>query len=424
MTNRKIIRTATRAEGGITDEERARMAEHVKLWTARAFRTEPIDPAKLVPAIHGIYAAAGLSPPRVVIAPSPIVMAFAYGAAAAIWHRRNNALPHAATNVATSDATAAATSDATESAIAIATAAALVATTHAATSAAADGATRAAVTDATYAPTDASIGFATAAVTFNVLVDATDGATAIATDAATDGAAAACYALAGKFGLQCAARWASVYQGGAYWVGWECYLTAARDILGLRLPAHAAYAHWEQAAIHGAFRVMHEKFCIVSDFPEFIRVDDQNRPHCDFGPSHRWRDGWSLYHWHGVAIPAEWVEQRDTIPPETILACPDTDKRAAGLALIGYARAKSALKYRILDGDPTTDLGALVELTIPGLPRPGLFLEAVCPRNGPVFLGIAPVNPVDNLPVTTAVAAQAFLARLPASAYQHPPIRT
>ena len=87
MTN-KIIRRPDRAEGGITAEEKLRMDDHAKLWISRALRTEPIEPDKIVPAIKALYAAAGLKEPRVVIAPSPLVMAFAYGASAAIWHVR------------------------------------------------------------------------------------------------------------------------------------------------------------------------------------------------------------------------------------------------------------------------------------------------------------------------------------------------
>jgi hypothetical protein len=34
-----------------------------------------------------------------------------------------------------------------------------------------------------------------------------------------------------------------------------------------------------------------------------LKVDGENRSHCADGPSHRWRDGWSLYHWHGTRIP-------------------------------------------------------------------------------------------------------------------------
>ena len=45
---------------------------------------------------------------------------------------------------------------------------------------------------------------------------------------------------------------------------------------------------------------MHEDFCMVSDFPEFVKKDEKNRPHCATGASHRWRDGWELYHLNGV----------------------------------------------------------------------------------------------------------------------------
>lgn len=93
----KIIRTPTRAEGGLMPDEERRMVEHTKMWVSRAFRTAPIEPSKIVPAIEGIYAAAGLKKPRVVIVPSPLVMAFAYGASAAIWHARKNSTTYSAT---------------------------------------------------------------------------------------------------------------------------------------------------------------------------------------------------------------------------------------------------------------------------------------------------------------------------------------
>ena len=190
MSN-KIVRRPDFAGGGITDAEKEAMAEHVKLWTARAFRTEPADPEKLVPAIEGMYAAAGLEKPRVVIAPSPLVMSFAYGAAAALWQVRGNV---SATRAATYNATRAATLEATW--------------------------------DATRAATDA--------------------ATRVATDAATWDATRACFEIAGDFGLECAKRWSSVYQGGAYWCAYDAYLTACRDILGLKLPEHQAYQHWSR----------------------------------------------------------------------------------------------------------------------------------------------------------------------------------
>ena len=84
----EIVRTPTRAEGGITDDEKARMAVISQKWIDVAMRTDPIEPNKIVPAVHALYEAAGLKKPRVVIVPSPLVMAFAYGASAWIWHCR------------------------------------------------------------------------------------------------------------------------------------------------------------------------------------------------------------------------------------------------------------------------------------------------------------------------------------------------
>jgi len=127
-------------------------------------------------------------------------------------------------------------------------------------------------------------------------------ATSVATREATSGAQGACAHLAGQFGLDCAKRWYEAYQGGNMWAAWDCYLTAFRDILGLKLPIYERYNSWEQAAIHGGFRVMHAEFCLVSDFPELIRQDESSRPHCSDGPSHRWRDGWELFHWHGRSV--------------------------------------------------------------------------------------------------------------------------
>jgi hypothetical protein len=46
MTN-KIVRTPTRAEGGITDDEKARMAVITQKWIDTAMRTEPIEPNKI-----------------------------------------------------------------------------------------------------------------------------------------------------------------------------------------------------------------------------------------------------------------------------------------------------------------------------------------------------------------------------------------
>ena len=109
--------------------------------------------------------------------------------------------------------------------------------------------------------------------------------------------------------LEKCSSWGYSYQGGNMWAPYACYLSAARDILGLQLPVHEKYKEWEQCAIEGGFRYMHQDFCMVSDFPLFIKKDADNRPHCEDGPSHQWRDGWKLYFWHGFFITPDnsWI---------------------------------------------------------------------------------------------------------------------
>ena len=509
----QIIRRPDFAGGGITAEEKLRMDDHASSWISNAMRTDSVDRERLAQAVKDLYRVSGRAEPIVVIVPSPRIMAFAGGFAAAIWQLRKDgraathAATHAATRAATHAATAAATHAATRDATHAATHAATRAATHAATRAATDAATRAATdvatdvathvatdaatraatraathaathaatdvatdvatyvatddatyvatdaatraathaatdvaTDAatraathaaTYVATDAATRAATHAATHAATDDATDVATYVATDdatraatgdatraathaatdvatdaatraathaatyvatdaatrdathaataaathvatyvathaatraathaataaatgdathAATDVATdAATRAATGDeaqlfariareilgpehalFGLQCAQLWYNLYQGGNMWSYWDCYLTAARDILGLRLPSHEAYDAWERCAKNGGFRLVHEKFCMVSDFPERLKVDEQNRPHSADGPSHRWRDGWSLYYWHGVKVTEQIVMRPSTLTAQQIANEPNTEVR-------------------------------------------------------------------------------------------------
>jgi len=170
---------------------------------------------------------------------------------------------------------------------------------------------------------------------------------------------------------------------------------------------------------------MYHDIVIISRKPIRVTMNGQGRLHNEKTAAVEYADGTKVYAFNGVSIPEQWVLERDTMDSSVILKHPDTDVRAAGIALFGYSRLKKSLNYKILEGDPSTDMGALIELTIPGLRSKGHFLEAVCPRNGPVFLGVPATNPWGNdEPIVDSLGAQAFLARLPRSAYEHPPIRT
>ena len=173
------------------------------------------------------------------------------------------------------------------------------------------------------------------------------------------------------------------------WAGYESYLSGFRDVIGLRLPAHEAYSHWERAAIHGGFRVMHEEFCLVSEFPEVIRVDAENRPHCETGPSHRWRDGWSLYHWHGVRIPGDWIEDRASLTPEKALTWKNVEQRRAACEILGWAAILTALKAKTINADDDPEIGTLVEVDLPDAGKER-FLRVRCGTGREFALPVPP----------------------------------
>ena len=422
----KIIRTKIRAEGGITPEEKVMMAVHTKKWIDVAMRTDPIEPDKIIPAIEGLYAAAGLKKPRVVIVPSPLVMAFSYGAATWIWHcRKTDEATIAATDVATIVATIAATTSATDEATRKATSAATDAATRKAISAATDASTRKATSAATYeatrkatiAATIAATDLATYDATREATYAATRGATEVATSAATDEATAksACFKLAGNGGIDCANRWWNVYQGGNMWAGWCAYLSAGRDILKLELPEYEKFKFYEDAAIHGGFRVMHEEFCIVSDFPEVINKDEQNRPHCETGASHKWRDGWELFHWHGVKVPKEWIVDKSLTAKEA-LSQTNTELRRAACEILGWAKILKELNAKVIDKEDDELLGELIEVNLPdhGKQR---FLRVRCGTGREFAMRT-------SNKFTTVLEAQAAMRKQSVGEFKIPALRT
>ena len=163
---------------------------------------------------------------------------------------------------------------------------------------------------------------------------------------------------------------------------------------------------------------------IITDRPRVLRRDESNRLHCENGPAIEYRDRFSIYAWHGTRLPAEWVENRLTIDPAEILKAENVEQRAAGAAMIGWPRMVDKLKRKVIDGDPDSDMGALIELTLPGLREPGRFLQARCPRNGTIVEGVPRISDIDNLPINTVIAAQAWRIGDPQSEYEHPEVRT
>ena len=225
-----------------------------------------------------------------------------------------------------------------------------------------------------------------------------------------------CHTLAGKKGIENTKKWSTVYQGGAHWAQYDSFLTAMRDVIGLRLPEFKKYKFWEEAAIHGTYRVMHEKFCIVSDFPVMIKMDDENRAHGQDGPSHSWSDGWQLFHWHGTAVPEHWIMDKKSLSAKEAITWANIEQRRAAIEIIGWAKILKELKAKVIDKDNDPEIGELVEVTLPGIGKEK-FLRALCGTGREFALPVPPE-------MTSAMEANAWTWGLSLDEFKVPEIRT
>jgi len=107
-----------------------------------------------------------------------------------------------------------------------------------------------------------------------------------------------------------------------FWGGQDAHLVAwglfAKHIgCPLTCDEHLeAYAEYVRTSGWGYF---YDGIAFVSDRPERIVRNDAGRLSNDKGPAIKFRDGYSVYAFNGTNIPAEWIEERDTIDPSVIL---------------------------------------------------------------------------------------------------------
>mgnify|MGYP006980371243 CR=1 FL=1 len=169
----------------------------------------------------------------------------------------------------------------------------------------------------------------------------------------------------------------SNYGVSSLWSEFTALVTFFRDVCG-----------WGNAEILGTFEInealvssvgwtwWHQNVLALSDRPKSIKRDNNNRLHCENGPSIEYRDGWSLWHWHGVSIPKEWVLDKSCITPEIALTWKNIEQRRAACEILGWKHILAALNARVIDADED-EVGTLLEADIPdsGLER---FLKVKC----------------------------------------------
>lgn len=172
------------------------------------------------------------------------------------------------------------------------------------------------------------------------------------------------------------------YIGGSSWAGWCAYVSFFRQVCNLPIPSETAEALTESAG----WVWPHQTFAVLTDRPCELHRDETGRLHNPDGPSIRWRDGWATYHWRGTAVPADWIESKDSVDPALALNWENIEQRRCLAEILGWNRVLTAVKTREIQTD---NFGILLEADLPDAPR-SRFVKVRCGTGRDFILPVPP----------------------------------
>lgn len=131
---------------------------------------------------------------------------------------------------------------------------------------------------------------------------------------------------------------------------------------------------------------------IISNRPEALFRDAENRLHHDSRSAISFRDGWELYFWHGTAVPKEWITEKNKFGAKDVFGETNAELRRC-LAEILEWRFLDDLNPVIIDKDSDPMIGTLLEVDLPGFEGQSSkerFLKVKCGTGRDFIIPVAP----------------------------------
>ena len=162
---------------------------------------------------------------------------------------------------------------------------------------------------------------------------------------------------------------------GAHDASWLSYYEYLRDVLDIE--ACKKLNGLIELARHSGWFNAYEDTVVFQHRPEHIKFDEDNRLHSETGPAILYRDGFAVYAWHGVRVPADWIEKKAELTPQIALTWENIEQRRAACEIIGWARILRELDARVIDSDDDPMIGNLLEVDLPEIGTEK-FLQVLC----------------------------------------------
>lgn len=169
-------------------------------------------------------------------------------------------------------------------------------------------------------------------------------------------------------------------------ISWLSFYKYFIEVVGLELEKITGIL---ELANHTGWYNAYEDVVVFQDRPEYIKFDEDQRLHSETGPAIRFRDGFSVYSWHGVRIPGTWIENKKELTPETALTWENVEQRRCACEILGWATILETLDSKVVDNDIDPMIGKLLEVDIPYIGKEK-FLQVVCGTGRTFALPVPP----------------------------------
>ena len=197
----------------------------------------------------------------------------------------------------------------------------------------------------------------------------------------------------------------------AAWLAFYDYMKNVADVKGIE-----KIQGLTELAKHTGWLSLYDDTVIFQDRPSKIMFDEDKRLHNEFGPAIEYRDGTKIYSWHGTTIPAEWIEDKANLLPETALTWENIEQRRCACEIIGWVKVLSSLDYTVIDSDDDPMIGDLLEVNIPDIGKEK-FLQVVCGTGRTFALPVPPE-------MKTALEANSWTYNVPTDVIKNLEVRT
>jgi hypothetical protein len=135
----------------------------------------------------------------------------------------------------------------------------------------------------------------------------------------------------------------------ASWIGFYDYFQR-----NLKLPEPEKISGLVSAAKECGWWWPFENAVIITSKPTAIHRDENFRLHSEDGFSLVYPDGWGIHAWHGVRVPANVIEQPNTITIEQIRKEENAEVRRVMIERMGWDRFCDSAKLRVIHTDTMT----------------------------------------------------------------------